>query len=101
MDKLIYDRGEEAREPQKIEFDIPDDLTCQEYRTVCIRMAKALGYQEETIIEAFGELEIDDVRDEFETFVSKQLKKNIVTVDKNQLKLLFDWKDPKGGKGNR
>jgi len=101
MDKFIYKRAEDAREAQKIEFDIPDDLTCQEFRTMCIRMAQALGYQEETIINTFGELEKDDVRDEFETFISKQLKKNTVVVDKKQLKLLFDWKDPKYGKKDK
>ena len=35
MDKLIYQRGEEAREPQRIELAISDDLT---WKMVILKM---------------------------------------------------------------
>jgi len=98
MDKLIYQRGEDAREPQRIELDIPDDLTCQEFLVICLRMAQALGYHEDTIRKAFGDIEEDDIKDGFETFISNRLRNNTIIVDKNQLQFLFNWKKPKDEK---
>ena len=74
MDKLIYQRGEDAREPQRIELDIPDDLTCQEFLVICLRMTQALGYHEDTIRKVFGNIEEDDIKDGFETFISNDVK---------------------------
>ena len=62
LDKLTYQRTLLSKEPQVIEFKVANDLTIEEYKRTCKRMALAL--------EQFG--------------------KDIETGDPNQLKLLFD-----------
>ena len=70
LDKLTYQRGIKSKEPQIIEFSIPTDLSIQEYKRVCKRLAHALGYSTQNIDEQFG--------------------KDIDKGDPAQLKLLFD-----------
>jgi hypothetical protein len=72
QDRLTYTRNADSREATKIEFDVPADMTIQEYKTICIRMAHALGYNHNSISKTFKE----DANDQ----------PNI----ENQLKLLFD-----------
>ena len=48
---------EHAREASEIEFTIPDEVNIFEFKTICARMASALGYHEESIKKAFGTLE--------------------------------------------
>lgn len=69
-DKITYTRTLTSREAQKIEFDLPRDMTIEEYKRICKRMALALGYKSSIVDEHFG--------------------KDKVTGDPNQLKLLFD-----------
>jgi hypothetical protein len=52
-DRLTYTRDADTREAKKIEFDIPADLTIEEYHTVCVRMAHALGYHHQSISNHF------------------------------------------------
>ncbi len=70
-DFLIYKRGTETKEAKSIELKIPNGMTCTEFKIMCIRMAHAIGYHENSVRETFGK--IDD-------------KKS----NKKQLKLLFD-----------
>ena len=70
LDKIIYKRAIKSKEPQIIEFSIPSDLSIQEYKRTCKRMAQALGYSNQSIEEYFGK--------------DKELGNT------NQLKLLFD-----------
>ena len=72
-DFLIYKRGSKTKEVKSIELKIPNEMTCQEFKTICIRMAHALGYHENTVRDSFGPV------------VDKNLEK-----DKKQLTLLFD-----------
>ena len=72
-DFLIYKRGNDTKEAKSIELKLPNEMTCKEFKTICIRMAHALGYHETTVRETFG-----DIKD------SNKLK------DHKQLKLLFD-----------
>jgi len=69
-DKLIYHRSEFSREAKKIEMDIPPNLTIEEFKIVCRRLASSLGYAPESISKAFG--------------------KDKEVGDPTQLKLLFD-----------
>jgi len=69
-DKLVYERGEASKEAQRIEFQIQRDLTIDEFKRTCKRMAHALGYSSSLIDERFG--------------------KDVEVGDKKQLKLLFD-----------
>ena len=71
QDRLTYTRNADSREATQIGFDIPADMTVQEYKTICIRMAHALGYNHNSISDTFR---IDDNQ----------------KPDMNQLKLLFD-----------
>ena len=75
MDKLIYIRGkdEPTRESSKIEFEFSEDLDIQEFKTICVRLAGALGYNPKTIKKGFGKDCLDNEKD-----------------NKNQTKLLFD-----------
>ena len=62
MGKLIFKYTEEefinnVREASEIEFTIPDEINIFEFKTICARMAAALGYHEESIKKAFGKLE--------------------------------------------
>lgn len=72
-DKLIYQRGGKTKEAKAIDFKIPNDMTCEEFRVICIRMALALGYHENTVRDTFGNIP------------DKNKEK-----DKKQLKLLLD-----------
>ena len=52
-------------------------------------MAQALGYHEDTIRKTFGDVEEDDIKDEFDKF--RRGKRNpSIGFDDDQLKLLFD-----------
>lgn len=72
MARLIFkytdnDYIESAREASEIEFVIPDELNIFEFKTICARLAAALGYHEESIKKAFGKL------DETNNFTIKDL----------------------------
>ena len=69
-DKIAYTRTTTSREAQRIEFDLPRDMTILEYKRICKRLALALGYSNSAVAEHFG--------------------KDTELGDPNQLKLLFD-----------
>ena len=73
MDKLVYHRGGKPTEPQKIDFEFKQGITAYEFRNLCVRMASALGYSNNSIENAFP-----------------TPKDNEHETDKRQLKLLFD-----------
>tara|TARA_R100000005_G_C4970665_1_gene183790 strand:+ start:1158 stop:1379 length:222 start_codon:yes stop_codon:yes gene_type:complete len=73
MDKLVYHRCDDSKEPQKIDFEFKREITAYEFRNICVRMASALGYSNGSIENAFP-----------------KPKDNEHEVDKRQLKLLFD-----------
>ena len=54
LDKLIHERGTMSSEAQKVEFEVPTDMTVHEFKRICKRMASALGYSSNSIDEAFG-----------------------------------------------
>ena len=54
LDKIMYTRAIKSKEPQIIEFSIPSDLSIQEYKRTCKRLAQALGYSNQNIEEHFG-----------------------------------------------
>jgi len=72
-DRLIYQRGGDTKEAKTIELKIPNNMTCEEFKIICVRMAHALGYHENTVRNSFGD--IGDSNKE---------------TDKKQLKLLLD-----------
>jgi len=72
-DTLIYKRGNDTKEAKSIELKLPNEMTCKEFKIVCIRMAHALGYHESSVKDAFGIIEDENI-----------------SKDKKQLKLLFD-----------
>lgn len=70
---LIYKRGNDTTEAKSIELKIPNGITCEEFKIMCVRMAHAIGYHESSVRESFGKIE--DANKE---------------SDKQQLTLLFD-----------
>jgi hypothetical protein len=76
MAKLIYKVTETdtlmySREANEISFDIDDGLTIDEFKVVCIRLASAMGYANNSIKNSFGE--IDDGKHNLKDLIS-QLK---------------------------
>jgi hypothetical protein len=47
---------EDCREASEIEFKVPDDMDIHEFKVMCVRMASALGYQQTSIENSFGDL---------------------------------------------
>jgi len=70
LDKLTYHRTLISKEPQIIEFKVNNNLTIEEFKRTCKRMAQALGYSNNQVEEHFG--------------------KDTATGDPAQLKFLFD-----------
>jgi hypothetical protein len=76
MAKFIFDTiADDYREASKIELTVPDDMTIFEYKTICIRMASALGYHPETISKAFVETETE--RKTFKDLINELTKETI------------------------
>jgi len=47
---------EEIREVGEVTLGVPNDMTIQEYKIVCMRMASTLGYSSSTIKKGFGDI---------------------------------------------
>lgn len=54
MDKITYTRGTHSTEAQKVEMEIQEDLSIWDFKTLCKRLACALGYGSKSVEEAFG-----------------------------------------------
>jgi len=53
MDKLIYTRGTYSKEIQKVELDVNENVDIHDFKRVCKRLACALGYDSNSVEEAF------------------------------------------------
>ena len=49
-----YEYDEECRDISGITFDVPEDMTIDEYKVMCVKMAHALGYHENSIKRRLG-----------------------------------------------
>ena len=61
MGKLIFNYTDKEllevqREASKIEFEVPDDMNISEFKVMCVRLASAIGYHENSIKKSFGDL---------------------------------------------
>ena len=61
MGKLIFNYTDKEllevqREASKIEFEVPDDMNISEFKFMCVRLASAMGYHENSIKKSFGDL---------------------------------------------
>jgi hypothetical protein len=66
MAKLEYTNDDlYNREATKISLEFDNDLNIHEFKTICMRMASAMGYTQKTIKSSFGEEYDGDTRDEF------------------------------------
>jgi len=75
MAKMTFNiSGDDYREASNIELTVPDDMNIFEYKTICIRMASALGYHHTTIEKAF--VETEEERKTFNDLIN-ELKKTI------------------------
>ena len=52
-DKITYTRGTYSREAQRVSFEVPEDLTIQDFKILCKRLAASLGYSYKSIDEVF------------------------------------------------
>jgi hypothetical protein len=53
MDKLIYTRGTYSKEIQKVELDVNENVDIHDFKRVCKRLACALGYDSNSVEDAF------------------------------------------------
>lgn len=65
MGKLIFTYTDKEfleiqREASRIELDVPDDMDINEFKVMCVRMASAMGYHENSIKKSFGDLFFGD-----------------------------------------
>ena len=65
MGKLIFNYTDKEflemqREASKIELDVPDDMNIHEFKVMCVRLASAMGYHENSIKKSFGDLIWED-----------------------------------------
>jgi|TARA_R110001592_G_scaffold4546_2_gene25550 hypothetical protein len=62
MAELIFRYTEESdnREANEVKLSVPNDMNIGEYKIVCVRLAQALGYQQKSIEEGFGDLVYGD-----------------------------------------
>jgi hypothetical protein len=66
MAKLEYTNNDiYNREAIKISFEIDNDLNIHEFKTICMRMASAMGYTQKTVKSSFGEEYDGDTETEF------------------------------------
>ena len=66
MDKLIYERGcptNGSGEPSKIVLEVSENLTLDEFRISCIRLANTLGYTDNSIQKLFGKIDSNVKKD--------------------------------------
>jgi hypothetical protein len=74
MARLKYTSDSEShREAKNIEFTIPEDLNISEFKTVCRRLASAMGYHPNTIQKAFGndwDIDVNTEREEIINILS-------------------------------
>lgn len=70
MAKLIFKYTDEiledCREASEIEFTLKDDININEYKIICVRMASALGFHQNSIQKVFGELVYGSEEEELE-----------------------------------
>lgn len=53
--KLTFERlAQDVSEPSKIEMEFTEDYDIYEFKTLCMRMAAAIGYHQNSIERAFG-----------------------------------------------
>ena len=65
MGKLIFTYTDKEflevqREASKIGFDVPDDMDINEFKVMCVRLASAMGYHENSIKKSFGDFVFGD-----------------------------------------
>jgi len=64
MAKLIFKYTDELlenlKEASEIEFTIKDELNIHQFKILCVRMASALGFHQNSIQKSFGELVYGD-----------------------------------------
>jgi RNA binding exosome subunit len=78
MAKLIYNsKDTENKEASIIEFTISEDLNIYEFKTVCIRMASAMGYHYNSIDKAFGSID-------YESDIDKKLKSLMKSIQNTE-----------------
>jgi hypothetical protein len=71
MARLKYTSDSEShREAKNIEFTISEDLNISEFKTICRRLAGAMGYHPNTIQKAFGNDWDVDVNTEREEIIN-------------------------------
>jgi hypothetical protein len=75
MAKMIFNIDKtDYREAFNIELSVPDDMNIFEFKTVCVRMASAMGYTDLSIKKAFGSTEYETKDDvEFKKFINAVL----------------------------
>jgi hypothetical protein len=75
MAKMIFNIDKtDFREAFNIELSVPDDMNIYEFKTVCVRMASAMGYTDLSVKKAFGSTEYETKEElDFKNFIKSVL----------------------------
>jgi hypothetical protein len=65
------------KEAKKISFEFNDDVDIFEFKTICVRMASAMGYADKSIKSAFGKEYNGDIEKEFKELLDAVLSGSI------------------------
>lgn len=74
MAKLEYTNDDlYNREASKITLEFDNELNIHEFKTICMRMASAMGYTQKTIKSSFGDEYDGDINEQFLSLVQSIL----------------------------
>lgn len=78
MGRLEYSTDVEFNnEANRISFEFNDGIDAFEFKTICVRMASAMGYADSSIKRAFGSEYDGDVDEEFEELFNMVLSSSL------------------------
>jgi hypothetical protein len=81
MGKLEYSTDSKYnKEAKKISFEFTDDIDIFQFKTICVRMASAMGYTDGSIKSAFGKEYDGDIEKEFKELLDTVLSGSIEII---------------------
>jgi predicted regulator of amino acid metabolism with ACT domain len=74
VDTLMYVRhsDEDSVEPHRVVFEFNTGPTVADFKIICMRMASALGYDERSIREVFGNIPDESLDNIFNNITGKE-----------------------------
>lgn len=81
MGRLEYSTDNKYnKEAKRISFEFNDDIDIFQFKTICVRMASAMGYTDKSIKSAFGKEYSGDIEKEFKELLDTVLSGSIEII---------------------